>query len=420
MRALSISSSTDPGSGGSKPLGANDNGGAAVAAADGPGWSFLAGCFAVVAAFGAATGVYGPALPRFERAFAVGPGAAGAVLSMHFAGALAGIVVWAALDGRVSTRAMLAAAGALVAAGGALFAVAGSWAIALIGAAVLGAGSGGLDAGVNTVLAASGRRAAVYLNLVHACFGAGAIAGPLMLAGFDGFRAPLAISAVMACGAIPLLARPPRPSRRPLSRIAGVRKRPPGGAGALALFCALFLLYVGLETGAAGWATTHLTSTGLSEDAGAAWTAVFWATFTAGRFAAAPLAARMPPARLVQGALGGAALALALVSVDAAAPAGYALLGLAIAPIFPTGIAWLSAVVRELRNATALVVAASTVGGVAFPLAMGVVIDASGDGAVPVVLWGGLAGCILAALAIGRFPAAEPAVHAEPGYDRLG
>jgi FHS family glucose/mannose:H+ symporter-like MFS transporter len=61
--------------------------------------------------------------------------------------------------------------------------------------------------------------------------------------------------------------------------------------------------------------------------------------------------------------------------------------GLFIAPVFPTGLPWLHRTVPGAQRAGAYVIAASMIGGVAFPPVLGVGIAQTGTRSVPVLLF---------------------------------
>ena len=71
--------------------------------------------------------------------------------------------------------------------------------------------------------------------------------------------------------------------------------------------------------------------------------------------------------------------------------------GLAIAPIFPTGLIWLEQAGPQSETASALVIAAAMAGGIAFPPLLGGVIQAAGVRALPWVLCLLATGCLAAA-----------------------
>ncbi len=354
-------------------------------------------------AVGVVLSLYGPAIPELQEHFGVGAAASGLVLSAHFAGAMVGIAGWALLDRRLGTGASLRLAAALLVAGATGLALAPVWPVALAAAAVVGVGFGVLVVALNTLFAAGfGDRSAAMLNLLGACFGAGATLGPLAFAATGGFRGPFLGGAVLAAAGLPLM----RDVRR-----APVSGSPAGsGRPALALiggFVLLYVLYVGVESGVGGWEATSLLAHGAGEAAAANWTAGYWAAITVGRLLAIPLALRVAPPRLVAGALLLAAAALTLAYPPPLAPFAYTLTGLALAPVFPTGLAWLAAAAPSARALTALVIAGAQLGGVVFPAVIGWLIDASSPAVIPSALLAVALACLGTALLLLRRSAAH-------------
>lgn len=86
-------------------------------------------------------------------------------------------------------------------------------------------------------------------------------------------------------------------------------------------------------------------------------------------------------------------------------------MGLFIAPIFPTCLPWLNRAVPTVSGAGAYVIAASMIGGVAFPPLLGAAIEHSGVRAVPVLLFGLAMICVVLSLWLTR---AAPAGAADP------
>jgi fucose permease len=78
---------------------------------------------------------------------------------------------------------------------------------------------------------------------------------------------------------------------------------------------------------------------------------------------------------------------LLLATIPALAPYAYFGVGLMIAPIFPTCLPWLNRAVPGVAAAGAYVIAASMIGGVAFPPLLGGVIDTMEVKTVPLVLF---------------------------------
>ena len=81
-----------------------------------------------------------------------------------------------------------------------------------------------------------------------------------------------------------------------------------------------------------------------------------------------------------------AAVLLLAASIGAVAPWAYVATGLAIAPIFPTGIVWLAKLRPGDSRATSWLFPAASIGGIAGPGAIGLVIAGFGVRWAPAVL----------------------------------
>lgn len=64
----------------------------------------------------------------------------------------------------------------------------------------------------------------------------------------------------------------------------------------------------------------------------------------------------------------------------------YVAAGLALAPVFPTGVAWLSSALPGVRGATATVLGSALLGGVPVPPLTGQIVSVAGPGVVPWLL----------------------------------
>jgi fucose permease len=113
---------------------------------------------------------------------------------------------------------------------------------------------------------------------------------------------------------------------------------------------------------------------------------VYWLMMTAGRFLVVPLTLKYAPERILTVCAAGMTACPLLTLVKGVAPAAYAGVGLFIAPVFPTGLPWLTRALPQAGRAGAWVIAASMVGGVAAPPLLGAGIEASGIHAVPRLL----------------------------------
>src|SRR5829696_2972431 len=340
--------------------------------------------------------LYGPALPELRSRYGIGEGASALVLRAHFLRAMTGIAWWG-LERRLASRTWLVTGTGLLAAGAAAIAFAPAWPVVLAGAAGLGVGFGVIVVEINVLLAEGfGERAAAMLNLLGATFGAGAVAGPLILAATGGYRVPFCAGALLAVGAVALVRDLPRTAPPP----EAVRPRTPPAL--VAGFVAVVALYVGTESGIGGFEATSLLADGTGAAAAAGWTAGYWAALTIGRLLAIPLALRVAPAVLAAGSLLAAAGGLGLAHVPGFAAVAYTLTGLVLGPVFPTVLAWLAVVAPGSRTSTAMVFAAGQLGGIVLPVVMGRLVDAGSPAVIPSAVLGVVLCCLGAVLLLRR------------------
>jgi fucose permease len=346
--------------------------------------------------------LYGPAIPAFRAEFGLSPSGAGLGLSAHFAGGVAGVLLFDRLYGRIGNRRLLGASYLLMALGAAGVALALNWPTALVAALLAGLGFGGIDYGLNQLFAVGfGHRSTAMLNILNAHFGVGAILGPALIAMVGSGHYP-AVFLGFALVTLPLLVclkgvqdRVPRPSES-APGTSGTLSR--SLVSVLSVFVALYVLHVGVEAGVGGWEPTHLETVGYGAGVAATATSVYWLMMTVGRFLVAPIALRFSAQAIITVSCAGMTACLLLASVPELAPYAYAGVGLFIAPIFPTGLPWLHRAAPGARRAGALVIAASMVGGVAAGPALGKAIEWSGIRAVPLLLSGVSALCLAATL----------------------
>ena len=346
--------------------------------------------------------ILGPALPGLSEQFGLSAKGASLLLSLNSAGAFAGVLLAGALSLRVpSPRRAALALGLLIAACLGLT-LAPTFALALAASLGLGLGFGILDVTINVWVSTSyGERSASVLNLLSASFGVGAVLAPLAVGLANGdFHLPLlgcaSLAALLLLPVLTLRAAPAPPLE--------IRERAAGGRDRLLLlgFVALFLTYVGVEGGVGAWEVTHLRDVlSVSTADASRLTALFWVSFTFGRLISAALALRLRPARMVVGTLVLAALSLALATVPAAAPLAYTLAGLFLAPVFTTGLVWLTRTLPG-SGATTLVFASAFLGPVLFSPVVGAFKDAHGATAIPITLLGITLLCLGVALWLWR------------------
>lgn len=339
--------------------------------------------FAAFFLLGAQQAMYGPSLPLFRAKFGLEVDQVSAVVSAQFLGAFLAIVASGLLIRAVGYRRVLIAGALGVAGGLGAIAVAGAWWQVVAGAFVGGAGFGILNISFNLLLALSFRpNAAPALNLLNAVFGVGAIAGPLLVALFEP-RLALPFLTLVAVALVLLVLVTVLDVPR---AVAATRTAAPASVGLLVLFVLLYFFYVSTEAGVANFQTEHLTPHfGAATAAG--FPALFWGAITVGRLIATPLSAFIRPPAMVLGSAVLATITLLFASNVVAAPYVYAVVGLMMAPIFATALAWLTEVFPErAEQYTPIVVAAANLGPVVTAPIIGVTVANLGTGSIPIAL----------------------------------
>ncbi|MEJ3744439.1 MFS transporter [Actinomycetes bacterium KLBMP 9797] len=331
-----------------------------------------------------------------------------AVVSSILASAATGYLV-----GRTGIGRLLAVSTALAAIALAAQAVAPAFWVVLAAAAVLAVGSGAIDAGLNAHAARhfNARR----ITWMHGCYGLGAAAGPLVVAGtadlglswrwaFGAVAVVLALLAVGFAGAARSWTAPPAPARswtaQPApapswtaapapapSWTAAPAPAPSTVAGRASWSGApVFALQNGLESCATLWAYTYLTGArGVAPAVGAAAVSGYWIALVVGRLVLGPVADRVGARRVLVAGLAGMAGGAALAMLPgAAAIAGVVLLGFAAAPMFPLLTLTTADRVGAARadRSIGLQVAAAAAGSALLPAAAGWLIAHSGPAAL--------------------------------------
>ncbi|HEX9098553.1 MAG TPA: MFS transporter [Candidatus Dormibacteraeota bacterium] len=334
---------------------------------------------------------YGPLLEQLARRFDVSLAVAGGVLTTHFSGALVGVLASMRALQRVSSRTFMLGAISCLGVGCASVALAPTWPAFLASVFVLGIGWGALDIGCNLLVAHSeGVRRTAVLNALNGTFAVGAVAGPILVSTVGRTHLTLLYggAAAVAFALWPL--------------VSGVSGRLPftpsetahSSLFLLGIFMVGFALYVGMEAGIGGWMPSHLESTGVHSVVAATLTSGFWLALAVGRMLVALVPARVPESAIVISGSAVAAIALLSALIPGAAPIAFIVAGLAIAPIFPTGIVWLAKLRPGDSRATSWLFPASMVGGAIIPGGIGAVIARFGIGFAPAVLSLVAVGCI--------------------------
>jgi fucose permease len=360
-------------------------------------------------AIGLPDGMLGTAWPAMRHSFGAAIGDLGLILLVNSIGSVAVSAFVGRLIHRLGVVALLAVAGLCAAVGGVGFAVApGLWFVLCIGP-LMGAASGMMDGGLNTAVALTGRPR--LLNLLHGFYGIGTALGPLVvtaaiLAGSwrPAYLVLVAVDLVAAGSWIVYHRKlpPPLPTPPDDAASAGIGDKTGSSADASAMTestagwsrhrvvavltagLVVFFVYTGLEVGAGQWETSYLRGhLGLSASAAGLAAFGYWGALTVVRIGLALPTKSVPAQRLIGGGVFVSVAATALIwwQPDTAVPvAGFALLGAALAGMFPALIAVTPQRIGEqrARHAIAWQVGAAAGGGSAISALIGLLINISG------------------------------------------
>lgn len=309
---------------------------------------------------------------------------------------------------------LLALSTAAVALALAVFAVAPAWWLFVAVSPIVGLGSGAIDSSINAY--AAERLSPRMMNWLHACYGAGAAAGPLVMTWGvlrgsygSGYGVLAGVMAVMAL-AFGLTAKrwPRSPASEQQRHTLGALKDP-----LVRLQVIYFVLYTGLEAAASQWTFVMLTEgSGVDRATGGVVASGYWWALMGGRIVLGAAVERVGSGRMVRGCVLSAVAACALIAspVGAAAIAGLLLLGFALGPIYPT---LTSGTPTRFGSALAphvvgLQVAASLVGVSSIPSLTGLIAQYAGPRAIaPALLVFAVAGAAVHTLLERRAAAAR-------------
>jgi fucose permease len=361
--------------------------------------------YAAFIALGMPDGLLGIAWPTMRADFGVPLDALGMLLIASVTGYMTSSFLSGTLVARLGVGRLLAVSCALT--GGALIGytlVPEWWMMVLLGV-VAGLGAGAIDAGLNTYAAAHFNEGLV--QWLHASYGIGITLGPIImttaLTSYDswqlGYRVVAGFQLLMALAFVLTQSwwagnqthtgegEAPKRLTDYKTPLGQTMRRPRAW-----LSVSLFLLYVGAEVALGTWAYSLLTeSRGVDPAAAGLWVGSYWAMFTIGRILAGLYANRLGVNLLVQLSLGLAILGAVLLWWNPTQQANLiavALVGIAIAPIFPAMISGTSARVgmRDAANTIGMQMAMTGLGGSLIPATIGVLARRFSLEVVPICL----------------------------------
>lgn len=384
--------------------------------------------FIAFVALGLPDGLLGVGWPSMRADFAIPLDAIGMLLTASVAGYMTSSFLSGFLLARVGVGRVLA--GSCFLTGLALigYTLAPQWWVMVLLGVFGGFGAGAIDAGLNTYVAANFSER--VMQWLHACWGIGITIGPIiMTVGLTtlntwrfGYRVVAGFQLVLAvCFALTVTmwsrheARAEAQAEKRLTDYrtpVGETLRQPR----VWLSVLLFFLYVGAEGSLGTWTYTLLTeSRGVATTLAGFFAGSYWFTFTIGRIVAGLFAKRVGVNKLVLGALTGALVGAGLLiwnPFTLANVIAVGIIGLSIAPIFPSMISGTSARVGEryAANTIGMQMAATGLGTAVIPSTMGVLARQISLEVIPVCLL-----AVYAALTVCYVVAARPGKVAAAG-----
>jgi fucose permease len=358
--------------------------------------------FIAFISLGLPDGLLGVAWPSVRATFDRPVSHLGVLLAASTCGYLVSSFLGGQFVRAVGVGVLLLASSLLVAIALAGVSLALSWRAMVVFAVFGGLGGGAIDAGINTF--AASRFSARVVNWLHACWGIGATTGPVLMTAVLARHLPWQVGYKVVALALAMLSLLFLFTLRMWTIAPAHHDGPHAGTATIGqalrrpvvwMQLTLFFLYCGIESTAGQFLYTLLTeSRGMNHTAAGLATGGYWGALTAGRVIFGQLAASVSRRTVLRTGLGLAPAGALLLWLDlggAASVAGAALLGFALAPIFPTLISITPDRVGAAfaPQAVGFQVAVANVGIALLPGAVGVVARRQGLEVVCAFLLGG-------------------------------
>ncbi len=334
-------------------------------------------------------GLLGVAWPSIRTFFHLPLDALGALLVMFTAGYLWSSFSSGHLLARLNVGALLSLSCLATAISLLGYALTPQWWIMVVLGFLSGLGAGAIDAGINTYAAT--HYSARTVNWLHACYGIGATGGPVIMTSVLGAGHPwqwgygiVGVGQMILAVCFGLT----RTRWRPMERTA-----PPACAPApmrtatsrstlrlpiMWLSMAVFFVYTGLEAATGTWVYSLFTEArAVTSSTAGMWVSVYWGSLTIGRLISGVVVGCVPVALLLRLCLITATLGAVLIwsnLTTLGSCLGLALMGVSLAPIFPSLIATTPARLGEAHtaNGVGLQIAAAVLGQSLLPALLGV------------------------------------------------
>ena len=265
------------------------------------------------------------------------------------------------------------------------YALTPSWPLMVALGFLAGLAAGVIDAGLNIYVA--NNHSARTMNWLHASFGLGITLGPLIMtnvlaadllwrSGYWLVAIAQALLAVTYFGTRARWQNPKAPQPAPRRMASRQTLRLPKAW----LGIATFFIYSGVEVTAGQWAYSVLIAREIPTITAGLWVTLYWGSLMTGRILFGLIVARFPLSPLLRGSLLLVAAGAALFTLNLAPALSLALLGLGLAPIYPSLVSTTPARLgsSHASNAIGYQVAAAGFGAAILPASVGVLANSYG------------------------------------------
>lgn len=243
------------------------------------------------------------------------------------------------------------------------YALSDSWYVMIAASFFLGSGGGAIDSSINTYAASA--FSASTVNWLHAFYGVGATAGPLLItmmlaADFQWHHGYITVAFIQISLALLFLLtrRKWRVASDEAEHHSGPEYFQTLKLPAVWLYMLIFFLYTGIEQGFGQWLFTILTkSRNVTEELAGFSTSLYWGSLTIGRIIFGIVLTRIPVNKVLAGAISGIVVGVVLFALDlntALNLSGIIILGISNAPVFPSLVSITPDRIGKEHTATAI------------------------------------------------------------------
>ena len=339
--------------------------------------------YTLVILMGLGWNLIGPSLPAMRAEFSLSLATVGIVFPLATLGFALAVMVAGYVVDSYGRRPALIAASLMLGIGYLGWGFAPHWTVLVIFMIFTGAGLGCIDIITNVTAsdASSGNRVA-ELNRLHMFFGLSAVLSPLLIGlSLDfNWRLPMIAIGLLGFASLPFAMRVRLPQTATLERLSRANVVPLARNGVIVAVTAVLVLYIWVEVSMMGWSVTYLTDV-FQEPYGrsTAVVSLFWGAIFLGRLAMVWLARYFSTEQTLQIPLIVSVPLLLALGLAPSAPVVYAavfLLGLCVAPVFPTMFALaLQRFPRRPGTVAILLLLGAAAGGVLPPYVIGIVAE---------------------------------------------